>query len=140
MTNEQQHSSIETRLLALYEVERAGVFARTPVDAELLLAAGLPARVDRPIPLFRRLAPLVTAAAVLGIAFCGWAFRMHRPSEVADGTTPSAGDRPAMLQTCMAGPGESLRPGCDAFDYDNDGYVSLTDASIQQVAAADVTR
>jgi hypothetical protein len=88
---------------------------------------------------------LAAAAAVVAIALCGWMFRVDTSSRPADTQLVDTevvhdGQPPVTLQACMNGPSGVLMPGCDAFDFDDDGAVSLADFGALQLAVADVTR
>jgi hypothetical protein len=144
MTDHNQLDAIEQRLLDLEEAERADVFSRTPVDSEQLLQE--PAvTASRTFGLAQRLAPLVAAVAIVAVAVCGWVFgpesvTIPEPDRFA-GTAPSVDTAQAVtLQECMNGPVGSLLPGCDEFDLDDDGSVTLADFGAYQLAYADVTR
>ena len=143
MTDQTQLDPIERRLLELEDAERAGVFARTPVDAEQVLREQ--SLAARPFSLAQRLAPLVAAAAIVAVAVCGWVFgpgsvTTPGPDQFAAATSSGDTGHAATLQECMNGPEGSLPAGCGEFDLDGDGSVTLADFGAYQLAYADVTR
>jgi hypothetical protein len=132
-------------MLKLEDVERAGVFSRSPVQADELLRDSSEISPANPVRLIRRLVPLAAAAAVVAVALCGWMFGGGFAGRVGSGpvtdATPDSGSGKAgTIQACMAGPTQTLQPGCDAFDFDSDGSVTLADFGAYQLAYADVTR
>jgi hypothetical protein len=130
------------RLIAeAFAAQKAGVFARTPVDVAALAA---PAPAVRKVRWHERvlvgLPVAACVAAVLGIASM-WAMTGGDGSM----TSPLASVRPSiggeqfsaqMLVECMTGPGEAVSNGCTAADLDGDGHVDLRDLSAFQVLAA----
>lgn len=145
MTERSQLDPVEMRMLELEDLERVGVFSRSPVQADELLRRASEGSATDPVSLIRRLVPLAAAAAVVAVALCGWMFdggsagRLGTGS-VTDGTPDSGSGKAGTIQACLAGPTQTLQPGCDEFDFDSDGSVTLADFGAYQLAYADVTR
>lgn len=132
-------------MLELDELEQAGVFSPSAVTVDDLLGEALGTSANRPISTVQRLAPLAAAAAVVTVAVCGWIFGLDSATRSGPGpftdAAPSAGSgNVETIQDCMVGPTQTLPAGCDEFDFDRDGSVTLADFGAYQVAYADVTR
>ncbi len=145
MTERSQLDPVERRMLELDDLERVGVFSRSPVEANELLRGAPATSPGDPVSLIRRLVPLAAAAAIVAVAICGWMFGGGSAARLGSGpltdATPGSGSGKAgTIQACMAGPTQTLPPGCDEFDFDSDGSVTLADFGAYQLAYADVTR
>ena len=143
-TNRNDLEALEKALLELDAAERAGLFQRTSLDTQRLLARSLQPERAAAWRLALRLLP-VAAAVAMAIGVWSWMFT-HEPSAprgpdtVATAPADAFGGSDGSFYECFGGPSEAPATGCREFDYDADGDVDLADFGTFQLAFADTTR
>ena len=143
-----QPGEFDRLMLETAEAERAGVFERTPVDAESLLAEPVPAG---PAHWYRHVLvglPLAACIAMFfGVATLWWAGSeggdalINGPAAVPafNGTATSPVERcrnVENLRNCFGGPGILVDSECRCVDFDEDGDVDLRDMGAFQLTKA----
>ncbi len=122
---------LEEQLAQLQELEEAGVFKRTPVDAEGLVQPGAGVRrLGRLHRLFVALQAAACLAVVVGVVSL-WHREKVPPvlvSGPSNANTAARAADPGILAQCLAGPATPLLGGeCRVVDFDADEDVDLAD-------------
>lgn len=141
----EQLDAVELAMLELEQANLAGVFDRTSIDAEALLAAEPVTSVRGPRLRLSRVLPI---AAAIGVAACVWGVMFKAQ---LDSIRPRATTTPVVARvkansptlafvTCLAGPSGSTSAECRPHDFDDDGNVDLADFSKYQLAFAATSR
>ncbi len=142
-TNRNEPETLETALQELNAAENAGLFQRTSLDAQRLLARSVQPERAAAWRFALRLLP-VAAAIAMAIGVGSWMFT-HEPGAPLGQDTVATGPADAYAGTdgsfyeCFGGPSEALATGCREYDYDADGDVDLADFGNFQLAFADTT-
>lgn len=135
-TTASDNTRFEQLIAEAFAAQKAGVFARTPVDVAELATAG-PRQVRWHERVLVGLPVAACVAAAVGIASM-WSLPAGERSPLAS-LEPSRVASPAdvrLVADCLSGPGAEVSNGCTAADLDDDGDVDLHDLSAYQRRAA----